>query len=146
MHPSRQASRAFPQLKLKLVREVLGTAQSCWARDIRSEGLFAAGAQALREGEMVHLELNPRGYGSLHLNARVVALTADGAVCQFEGNSPASLEVLGALLTPTWDGDNLLDGVLKFAPWGPSDDLASWMRLTSLVSDWHRLTRKPATS
>lgn len=144
MHESQQATHTFPQLKLKLAREGESTVQNCWAQDIGTETLFAAGAFALREGDQVHLEINPSGRSGLHLNARVVALASDGAVCEYEGNSPASLEVLGALLSPTWDGESLLDGVLKFAPWGPREDLASWMRLTSLVSDWHRVTRKPA--
>jgi hypothetical protein len=69
-------------------------------------------------------------------------VTGSGAALEFVDNSPATLEVLEALLQPKWDGGSLLDGVLTIAPWFRQNDLAGWMRLTSIVSDWQRLTRR----
>lgn len=145
MSESQHAGKTFPRIRLKLIKDGQTNTQLCWAQDVGLEHLFAAGAHALVEGEKVHLEINPGSRSGLHLNARVSSASADGAICQFEDNSAVSLEVLAALLTPTWDGDHLLDGVIKLAPWHPNEDLASWMRLTSLVSDWQRLARKPAS-
>ena len=145
MQNPEQPGRSFPQFRLKLIKDGQTDSQLCWARDVGMERLFAAGANVLREGEKVHLEINPGSQGGLHLNARIVSSSVDGAVCEFEGNSAGSLDVLAALLSPTWNGDHLLDGVIKLAPWHSNDGLASWMRLTSLVSDWQRLARKSAS-
>ena len=46
------------------------------------------------------------------------------------------MEVLPALLSPDWEGGYLL------VSWYGHDNLAGWMRLTSIVSDWQRLTHR----
>jgi hypothetical protein len=141
----RETGTSFPQLRLKLIKKGQAQSQLCWARDVGMQGLFASGAHALVAGEKVRLEINPLSHEGLPLNARVVSASAHGAVCHFEDNSARRLEELAVLLTPTPVGDYLLDGVIKLAPWHSNDGLASWMRLTSLVSGWQRLARKPST-
>lgn len=111
----------------------------CRTEDIGLGGLFANGAQCLRIDQPVSVELAPNSGARLHIEGRIVRTTTDGAGLQFVDNSPATLEVLQALLTPDWDGGHVLDGVIKIAPWYGDGDLASWMRLTSIVSDWQHL-------
>ena len=113
---------------------------NCRTQDIGLGGMFAVGAQCLTGGDPVRVELAPDSGSLLHLDGRIIRTTTEGAGLQFVGNSPATIEVLQALLSPDWNGGLLLDGVIKIAPWYGDDNLAGWMRLTSIVSDWQRLT------
>ena len=142
MDESRYHPRTAFRFALNLFRSNDRQSVTCVSHDICRGGLFAAGVHGFRENEPVRVVIGPDRADALHLNARVVRTENHGLACEFVDNSPASLEVLDALLTPTWDGENLLDGVMRFAPWGRHDDLAGWMRLTSLVSDWQRLGRQ----
>jgi hypothetical protein len=117
------------------------TRRRCFTRDIGLGGLFVTGGAGLRHGQPVSIELGPSGRTRLHLEARVNRLAADGVGLEFDGNSAATLDVLASLIEPKWDGVNLLDGVLTMSPWYGSDNLAGWMRLTSLVADWRQLKR-----
>lgn len=112
---------------------------SCRSQNICLGGMFAAGAECMRVDDKVHVELAPESGAQVHLEARVARTTTEGAGLQFVGNSPATIEVLEALLSPNWDGGFLLDGVIKIAPWYGDSNFAGWMRLTSIVSDWQRL-------
>jgi hypothetical protein len=114
----------------------------CRSQNICLGGMFAVGAQCMRVDDPVHVELAPESGSTLHLEGRVARTTTDGAGLEFVDNSPATMEVLGALLSPNWDGGFLLDGVIKIAPWYRDNDLAGWMRLTSIVSDWQHLTHR----
>ena len=95
-----------------------------------------------RVDDRVQVELAPNSGAKLHLDGRITRTTSNGAGLQSVGNSPATMEVLQALLSPDWDGGYLLDGVVKIAPWYGDNNLAGWMRLTSIVSDWQRLTHR----
>jgi hypothetical protein len=115
-------------------------------RDVGLGGVYLVGAGDMAPGSNVHVAIADHGDGGLHLEGRVVRTGHDGAALQFEGNSAASMEVLSTLLAPKWDGENLLDGVVSMAPWDGSTQLAGWLRLTSLVSDWRRLTQGNANA
>ena len=143
-----QDSRRYPRLAFRSVLHLFRPTDrhpyECVSHDIGFGGLCAQGACGYRVGEPLSVVIGADQADGLHLDARVVRSDSRGIACEFVGNSPASLEVLEALLMPTWDGERLLDGVVRFAPWGHHDDLAGWMRLTSLVSDWQRLNRRPS--
>lgn len=138
MQEARKNTRVAFRFPLDLYCGADTQARRCRSRDIGLGGVFAYGVCALHEGAEIRVVLDPDSHARLHLDARVRRFNANGMACEFVGNSPASMEVLAALLTPTWDGENLLDGVARFAPWDSADDLAGWMRLTSMVSDWGR--------
>ena len=142
MLEARSHHRVNFRLPVSLFKQSAAEAQACFSHDIAYGGLFAEGARAFALGEPVHVVIAPDTGDPLHLDGRVARRCSNGVGCQFVGNSPASMEVLEALLSPTWDGENLLDGVVRFAPWYRESDLAGWMRLTSMVSDWQRLTRR----
>jgi hypothetical protein len=141
MQEARKHTRVAFRLPLDLYCGADTRARRCRSRDIGLGGVFAYGVCALREDAEIRVVLDPDSHTGLHMNARVRRVSANGVACEFVDNSPPSVEVLKALLTPTWDGENLLDGVARFAPWDRADDLAGWMRLTSMVSDWGRLVR-----
>ena len=132
------------RLTVDLFRPTDTAPQHCLTRDIGFGGLYALGAQNLTPDQSVRVAIGTGG--GLHLDGRITRIGSDGAACEFVGNSPASLEVLSTLLTPNWDGENLLEGIVAMAPWYRENNLAGWMRLTSLVTDWHRLTQPPASA
>lgn len=141
-----QDARRHPRIAYRLAVDVYcdseAKRQRCFTRDLGIGGLFAVGSECLRPDDPISVELAPAGRGALHVEGRIARVTSEGAGVAFSGNSPATIEVLQALLEPEWDGGSLLDGVITIAPWYQrSDDLAGWMRLTSIVSDWQRLTR-----
>jgi hypothetical protein len=142
-------ARQHPRIPFRFAVELFGAAdrqpEHCISSNISLGGMFADGMASFFKGEPVRVVLGADRSERLHLDARVARTNASGLACEFVGNSPASMEVLEALLTPTWDGENLLDGVMRFAPWQQDQELAGWMRLTSLVSDWQRLRQRPAS-
>lgn len=142
MLESRPHQRLPFRLALNLFTDSERHPQQCVSRDIGYDGLFAMGARNLKPNDSVRLSVEVGHGESLHLDGRVSQVAVDGVECEFAGNSPATLEVLDALLSPKWDGRNLLEGVMTFAPWYHDTNLASWMRLTSLVTDWQRLRQR----
>lgn len=141
MHDARQHQRIGFRLPVDLYCGEDDTRRVCFTRDIGLGGLFADGLRCLAPGDPVHIAISPGEHGRLDLDSKVTRVNDEGAALKFIDNSPASMEVLQALLTPDWSGGHLLDGVLRIAPWYRDSDLAGWMRLTSIVSDWNRPTR-----
>jgi hypothetical protein len=142
-------ARQHPRIPFRFAVELFGAAdrqpEHCISSNISRGGMFVDGTVRLHEEEPLRVVLGADRSEQLHLDAWVVRTNASGLACEFVGNSPATMEVLEALLAPTWDGENLLDGVMRFAPWHQDQELAGWMRLTSLVSDWQRLRQRPAS-
>lgn len=140
-------ARRFQRVSCRLPLEVCcGGADlhhSGRSRDISAGGLFAAGLGGLVPGSTAQVTLGPTASDRLHLTSRVSRTDSSGVALEFVDNSPASLEVLHALLDPVWDGGSLLEGIVRIAPWHEDDSLVNWMRLTSLVSDWQRLRYHP---
>ena len=112
-----QDARKHPRIRCRLPVDLFCGNESkrlnCRSQDLCLGGMFAAGAECMRVDDQVHVELAPESGAQVHLEARVARTTTEGAGLQFVDNSPPSVEVLGALLTPTWDGENLLDGVAR---------------------------------
>ena len=145
MHESRQHPRIPCRMAVDIFDAYGAAPRSCPTRDIALGGIFAVGICDLPIGRHVHVALAADGNGSgLHLEGEVTRLGSDGAALAFRGNSAASMEVLNTMLSPKWDGENLLEGVTSMGSWEDRTHPAGWMRLTSLVADWRRLTRDPA--
>lgn len=142
MQDARHHQRITYRLPVDIFCGTRSDRPSYYTQDISLGGFFAVGVDCVREGDDVRVELGPRDGAKLHLGGRIARLAPNGVGLKFVGNSPATLEVLQALLAPDWDGGNLLDGVVRIAPWYRDNDLAGWMRLTSIVSDWQRLTQR----
>lgn len=143
MTDARKQPRFGCRLPVDVFAESEGGRCRCHVRDVSYSGLFAVGHSTnLRPGDKVRLALGPQESGALHLDARVARVTPGGVAFEFEGNSPATMEVLNALVNPHWDGVDLLQGVITAGTRYGSRDLAGWMRLTSLVSEW-RHTMSP---
>lgn len=139
-------ARKHPRFGCRLPVDIFAESESgrcrCTIRDVSYSGLFATGTSNLRPGDRGRLAVGPHESGALHLDAKVARVTSDGVAFEFEGNSPATMEVLDTLINPYWDGVDLLQGVITAGTRYGSRDLAGWMRLTSLVSEW-RHTKTP---
>lgn len=141
MRDARRYPRITSRLPVAVCCDPDRTRQTLRTADISLGGVFVVGLGPVETGLPVQVQLGPEGESKLHLNSRVVHRRGDGVGVEFVDNSPATMELLGSLLLPAWDGDSLLEGVLTFSPWHRDHDLGCWMRLTSLVEDWQRLKR-----
>ncbi len=108
----------------------------CTTRNISAGGLLVRGAADLRRGDRLRITLKPSEGDRLVLQGRVARQTGDACAIAFENLSHDDARRLDELLTPHWDGGSLLDGVISIAPWVDGDDLATWMRYTTLLSSW----------
>lgn len=139
MQERRSHPRVAYHLAVDLYRDRDGQPQRFETSDISQGGLFAIGALGLMPDDAVQVSLGQKERGALQLQATVARVSHNGAGVAFDGNGRKERELLAELLTPDWDGRNLLEGVVKMGPWYHDEDLAGWMRLTSMVTDWHRL-------
>ncbi|MDJ0740994.1 MAG: PilZ domain-containing protein [Gammaproteobacteria bacterium] len=142
MQDARNHQRIVCRLPVDLVCGDDMNRLTCYTQDIGVGGMFANGAQCMRPADRMRIELGPSHGEKLHLSGKIARVTSTGAALQFVGNSPATIEVLQALLSPAWDGGSLLDGVVRIAPWYHDSNLVGWMRLTSIVSDWQKPTSR----
>lgn len=111
--------------------------------NISCGGLFASGSFALSEGDTVCVEWTIQLDEPFSILGKVVRNTPQGMALSFSGNDAPTIDKLGEIIRPSWNGGFLLDGVVHMAPWYHDSDLASWMRLTTIMADWHRLKYGP---
>lgn len=118
------ASQVNFRLPVSIYCGPAGERRNCHTSDISIGGFFAIDAQRVEPGDPVHVEFGPKKGDALHLDGLAVRANTQGAGLAFQGNSPATLEVLQALRQPDWDGGNLLDGVVKIAPPGTAKTIS----------------------
>lgn len=144
MKDAREQSRLAVCLPLDLYRGDEATRGRCHTRDIGMGGLFAAGCKASTVGERLRVAIGGPNGSALHLNAEVVRIEPDGVALAFVDNSPATLEVLRALLQPAWDDRDVLGDVVHAGRWQGANDPGGWTRLTSIVAEMrHRQGPRP---
>lgn len=130
-HP--RLSRRHP---IELYCEARQQTISCHAENISAGGMLVAGAACMRTGDDLRINLQSQAASPLTLKGRVTRHNGSNCAVAFVDLAPATSRQLQELLTPHWDGHDLLEGVITIAPWIEGDDLASWMRYTSLLSEW----------
>ena len=141
MDDARVNPRAAYHLAVDLYCGTETTPRRCQASDISSSGLFAATGHVMKPGQSVSVAIGDGGRTALHLNGVVRRVAPGGVGIAFTDNSPASLEVLEAMLTPRWGGTDLLAGVIELGRWDRTNNLAGWLRLTSLVAEMQNRAR-----
>lgn len=139
-----QEARKHPRVDYRLAVDLYcaddGTQHHCYTQNIGLGGMYALGLLGVRPGASARVSFGREDQGALQILGLVTRVGADGAGLAFSGNVPTAINTLDELLQPDWDGENLLEGVMRIAPWYRNNDLAGWMRLTTMVSDWQRLT------
>ena len=70
--------------------------------------------------------------------AQVARVATNGFALQFNQLDEYKMRTLEHLIWPKWDGKQLFEGLLIVAPRTDIDDLAGWMRLTSLLCHQYR--------
>lgn len=142
MQDRRKHNRIGLRVPLGVYCDNEATRHACHTRDICIGGLFAEGLPCAHSTAAARIQMVLPDETELILSARVARATPQGAGMQFHGNEDTQLRKLEALLTPDWQGSDLLEGVVSIAPWYTAADLADWMRLTTIVSNWRRLTQR----
>lgn len=118
-----------------------GVHRRCRTVSIGLDGLFVIGSPALRPQADVTVTIHDPHQDDLQIRCKVTAVTLDGVRLGFDNPSPATLERLEALIGPTWNGKDLLEGVLTLANHSDIRDLAGLLRLTTIMEAWRRLIR-----
>jgi hypothetical protein len=139
MGDARRYARITCQLPVDISWSAEPRPHRCRTANISLGGMLAVGTASVLPDMAVEIGIGPRGIGQLYLNSRVAHVDGHGIGLAFVDNSPSELELLETLLAPVWDGTPLLDNVIRLAPWHEHDNLACWMRLTSLVAEWRKL-------
>lgn len=137
--------RSEPRIAFRHDVDIYCTRQSsarhCWISNLSLGGVYANDAVWLRPGETLRIALGRPERHDLVIEGTVVHQGSGGAGVAFDVAHPEQQARLRAMLTPGWDGENLLDGVVEMAPWYRQADLVGWMRLTALVTGWQRQLR-----
>jgi len=99
-------------------------------------GLFVSGSPCGCCGSCLEVMVDIIGMKDVATQAligEVVRLTSSGFALRFRNPVESQRRMLERLLWPRWDGANLFEGMLLLTMREEVTDLASWMRLTSLL-------------
>ena len=133
--------RAHPRLSRRHPIEIYCEARQQkidgYAENISAGGMLVAGAACMRKDDLLSITLHSEVVPALVLKGRVVRQDGSHCAVSFVEISPATTKQLQELLTPHWDGHDLLEGVIRISPWIEENSLAGWMRYTSLLAGWH---------
>jgi hypothetical protein len=133
--------RRHPRVRCRLPVELYcpgaNSGISCKVRDLSLAGLFAVGQPAVRADAPLEIRLR-KGRDRVTLRARVARVTLDGVGVEFGALDTGQSDFLHEVMWPSWDGRDILEGVMILAGDGEIRDLAEWMRLTSVVQDFRR--------
>lgn len=109
----------------------------CRTFAVGQHSLLLDGIIALSPRQAVQVTLAADSDQPLTLSCRVEATAGSHAYLYFDTLSPSQQQRLNEVLWPTWDGANLLDGLLLMAERYGATSLTEWLRLTDLLSVWH---------
>ncbi len=108
----------------------------CRTRNISAGGMLVSGAACVQPGDELRINMNASEASPLTLKGHVIRRNGNTCVISFVDLHPTTSQRLQDLLSPHWDGHDLLEGVITIAPWIERNDLASWLRYTSILSEW----------
>ena len=110
-------------------------------KDISVGGLFVAGAPCARNGMALDVIVNAARQSpeqTQRYESQVVRNSAGGFACKFTHLDECKTRTLEDIIWPQWDGENMFEGLLIVAAHEHADDLAGWLRLTSLLCNQYR--------
>ncbi len=139
MHDARKDERIVYRRAIDLYSRTEGERRHGHSLNISCGGLFATGRFCVHNGDSVGVEWTVQLDERFVVCGQVVRASPEWAAVTFVGNDTTTIDQLREILRPNWNGGYLLDGVVQMAPWYHDSDLASWMRLTTIVADWQRL-------
>ena len=139
-------ARKYPRIKTSFQASLItqnGTRLTRSIENISESGFFISGPSTQKQGEPCQLSMKiPGETEALTLAARVVHIGSVGSGLAFERLSSRQHQLLSDRIKPRWDGRDLLEGVIIHGILENTADLASSLRLTSLLSsDYQRASK-----
>ncbi len=111
--------------------------QAC---NISLNELFILGNPCPQPGAVFDIVISSaRQKTPLRLSTCVARPGKDGFTLCYSCHSEQDRQALENIISPHWDGHNLLDGLLIFSAYEHVEDLAGYLRLTTLI-DRHQQT------
>lgn len=109
------------------------------ACEVSLTGLFILDNPCPKTGEKIDIAIKTVIQRSpLELSTYVVSSGADGFALRYAGLSGQDRQTLKKIISPSWDGNNLLEGQLIYSAYEHVTDLAGWLRLTSVIDSQHQ--------
>ncbi|MES9955383.1 MAG: PilZ domain-containing protein [Candidatus Thiodiazotropha sp. 6PLUC2] len=140
---ARKTPRTKTSFKVTLIYMSNGVEQIRVITDISKSGIFVNALSGSKHNERYKVDFRKPGQPeSLLLAARVTRINPKGSALSFEQLHPQESQFLTELIHPSWDGKDLLEGVIMHGILENTTDFASCMRLTSLLSSDYRYTSR----
>ena len=139
-------ARRDPRIKTSFLASLItenGSIETRRIENISEKGFFVSGSRTLKLGQQCRLTMSiPGATETLTLAARVVHIVATGCGLAFDSLDARQSRLLSDRIKPKWDGRDILEGVIIHGILENTSDLASSLRLTSLLSsDYRRASR-----
>lgn len=139
-------ARKYPRIKtsfLAFLKTENGSRETRRIENISENGFFVSGARSLKLRQKCQLTMSiPGAIETLTLAARVVHIDTTGCGLAFDSLNPSQCQLLSNRIKPRWDGRDILEGVIIHGILENTSDLASSLRLTTLLSsDYRRASR-----
>jgi hypothetical protein len=111
-----------------------GITARCRTREIGTESLFLEGGPVLRDGHSVELTFADAGGQPLQVDCVVEAHAGGNLLLRYRNLDAERRARFDKLVSPDWDGADLLDGITLMSDRYGGNSLSDTMRLTSLLS------------
>ncbi len=127
-------SHCSRRLEVGLRVPELNTSAICYTREIGMDGLSIEGAPSLRCGQGVQLVFDDQHGRSVSVDCVVEPYAGSGLRLRYCNLQQERRERLEEIVWPSWDGANLLEGLVLMAGRFGAATLQDWLRLTSLLN------------
>lgn len=120
-----------------------GSRETRRIENISENGFYVSGSKTLKLGQQCQLTMSiPGATETLSLAARVIHIDETGCGFAFNSLDARQSKLLSSRIKPRWDGRDILEGVIIHGILENTSDLASSLRLTTLLSsDYQRASR-----
>lgn len=105
---------------------------------IGKDSLFIVGIPCLRPSANVVVSFGRPEEAVLQIPCQVGLVTLEGVRLNYIERDSRCIRVLQSIIWPSWDGHNMLEGLLALACRDDIHDLAGLLRITKIAEEWRR--------
>ena len=105
---------------------------------IGERSLFIVGIPCLRPNVDVIVSFGNPEDAILQIPCQVGLVTLEGVMLNYQHHDSKYSHQLQRIIWPSWDGHNMLDGLLALACRDDIHDLAGLLRITKIAEEWRR--------
>lgn len=138
---ARAHPRSSLQIKTDLVCPSTQTMYARYVRNISLGGLYVSGTPCATTGSELAVIMTPLGHAesdATRFPAKIARTASSGFALRFDPMSDRDSRILGDLINPSWDGKNVIEGLLIVAAREHVMSLSECLRLTSVVCNRYR--------